>query len=1060
MVRYLIIGFLSLGPLFSLGQKSLIYDDINRSYKKGLELFDHEKYVVAQKQFDRILSSVGKGDGTLAPSSPLALIIMNAEYYRALCAVELYNNDADALLIQFIEKNYESTKVRLAYYQLGRYYFLTKKCKKAIPWLEKVELTDLTQVQITEFKFQSGYCYFFVKDLKNAKRLFAEIKDIKNKYYYPANYYYGYIALMQKNYNDALNSFLKIAPSKMYGRTAPFFICQTYYGKKDYDNLIKYAETYINDPKLKNYNEINFLAGNGYFEKGDYNKAVTHLKIYIDNSHKASREDIYRFAFAQYQIGNYEDAIKKFLGMTKVNDSLSQNVLYNIADCYLKTNDKQNARNAFSTAANMQNDPMITEMSSFYYAKLSFELGFHKLAINAIQKFITKYPKSDRKVAAQELLTDIFLTTRDYKEAIRIIESVKDKSPKIILAYQKVAYYQAVLYFRDRKYTKAISHFELSLKNPVEIELQALSYFWKGEIFFMQKKYKKAAADLSRYKTLTKLTEDIPKGSSLAKANYTLGYCYLKQSNFRNGLGHFLECITLLQEEGKIAHNKVLIDATQRTADAYFMLKNYPKAIEYYDMTIENKYPGSDYAYYQKGILHGLSNEHNAKIAAMAMIKQEFPNSIYNDDAIFEIGNSYLLTDRPREALESFNSILTHYPNSNYVRKCYVNLGLIYFNLNEIENALTYYKEVVQKYPKSHESREAVLGIKALYISIGKAEEYIHFLESVPDVKISASEVDSVTYLAAETIFKKGDCNASIISFSDYLQKFPDGFFALEVHFYRGECYYSVKNYKKGLQDYDYVINEPKYLFTEQSLLKAARINYFINKDYGTAMGHYKKLHEIAAYKENQYEALFGILRSAYYTNQQHDVFTYAPLIESSELATVEDKLELYYYLGMVAMQNNNLDTAMLEFTKIVEAANNERAAESKYNIAIIQFKRGDFESSIASCFSVIKQVPSYYYWVIKSYILLADNYTEKGEIFQAKATLQSIIDNYKDDELLNIAEEKLFKIMEIEREAAKIESDTSLPDSLLDIELLIPGYKNEIEQDTIIKDLNGKSDQ
>jgi hypothetical protein len=53
--------------------------------------------------------------------------------------------------------------------------------------------------------------------------------------------------------------------------------------------------------------------------------------------------------------------------------------------------------------------------------------------------------------------------------------------------------------------------------------------------------------------------------------------------------------------------------------------------------------------------------------------------------------------------------------------------------------------------------------------------------------------------------------------------------------------------------------------------------------------------------------------------------------------------------------------------------------------------------------------MPNYDYWVAKTYILLADNYRALKDNFQAKATLQSIIDNYKaDDDILPTAKQKL----------------------------------------------------
>jgi len=54
-------------------------------------------------------------------------------------------------------------------------------------------------------------------------------------------------------------------------------------------------------------------------------------------------------------------------------------------------------------------------------------------------------------------------------------------------------------------------------------------------------------------------------------------------------------------------------------------------------------------------------------------------------------------------------------------------------------------------------------------------------------------------------------------------------------------------------------------------------------------------------------------------------------------------------------------------------------------------------------------------YFIAKSFILLSDIYFSQGNKFQAKATLESIIDNYSGEDLIIIAKQKREKIIESE---------------------------------------------
>src|SRR5438128_1172887 len=73
-------------------QKTRIYTYEDVDLKNGLDLFEKEKFGTAQYYFDLVIRKT---------SDPNSLVRIDAEYYAALCAVELFNKDAEELLIAF-----------------------------------------------------------------------------------------------------------------------------------------------------------------------------------------------------------------------------------------------------------------------------------------------------------------------------------------------------------------------------------------------------------------------------------------------------------------------------------------------------------------------------------------------------------------------------------------------------------------------------------------------------------------------------------------------------------------------------------------------------------------------------------------------------------------------------------------------------------------------------------------------------------------------------------------------------------------------------------------------
>ena len=90
-------------------------------------------------------------------------------------------------------------------------------------------------------------------------------------------------------------------------------------------------------------------------------------------------------------------------------------------------------------------------------------------------------------------------------------------------------------------------------------------------------------------------------------------------------------------------------DAITRLCDSYFVLKNYAKALDYYNRIIERHSQGEDYALFQRGMIRGLQGDPDAKISTLTDVLNKYPKSDYADDASFEIAYTYFLKNGWRQ---------------------------------------------------------------------------------------------------------------------------------------------------------------------------------------------------------------------------------------------------------------------------------------------------------------------------------------------------------------------------------------------------------------------------
>jgi len=908
-------------------------------------------------------------------------------------------------LQQYVELYPDGANASLAYFHLGDMEYRIKRYREAINAFQKVDPALLEYDDLIDYRFQIAYSFFANKEFDKALRLFKEFKDVEDKYYHQSNYYYAFITYLNEDYDTALKSFQRVDANRLYKNVAPYYITYIYYQQGKYDELLKYAEPKAANSSIKYNREINQLIGQTHFTAGSYEKALPYLDRYVSKSVKVRKEDIYQLAFTQYQVGQYGAAIRNFEELTILDEEIAQVALYSLADCYLKTNQKEKARNAYSAASLMNYDLEIQEISLLNYGKLSYEVGYHNDAIKTFNAFIGQYPQSPMKKEAQTLLSQVFESTNNYKEALKILDGLGELSNQLKTSYQKMAYLRGLELHKANDLKQAFKYFDLANQKPMNSDLVSLGNFWKADILFRSNKYGRARNLFNDYLNNAPVSE-LSANASPGLAKYSLGYTYFKEEDYAQAKKYFQQSAKAFSSNS--AYDKLYGDAMLRIGDCAFMSKDYTSAQKSYQQVYSGNLPGADYATFQKAIITGLNGNDAGKIDEMRLLITQFPKSIYVDDAAFEIGEAYLDSGDYANATKTFEGITTKYSKSVFAKKSLLKLGLISYNLDRNEQAMSYYKQVVNKYPNTIESKEALAAIQNIYIDMGDPGGYIAYIKKGKFINISDAVEDSITYLAAESKYAEGNCGLSIGKFTDYLLKFRNGNFVLPARFYRGECHNQEGNHELALEDYDYVIQQPVNLYTEQALSRGTEIAYNIVKDYKKSYEFFKLLYENGTTMDNLSEGLRGIVKTAYYADKPGEFDRFSKRLLNEDFVTNDDKASVFFFRGKMAFDKKDFTKAQYEFGNLFEFANDERAAEAKYLIARIQYEGKDYAQAKATCFELANTYASYDYWVVNSFLLLSDIYVETDELFQAKATLKSIINNYDGEDLLALANKKL----------------------------------------------------
>ena len=988
-----------------------------------MHFYNQKLYGQALEEFDKVV-----GEPNLFQDTDVPMYILQAELYAGLSALFIEQPDAEKRLLNFIEKNAPSPVATRAQLAIGTYYYDQREYDMAIKYLSKVSNLDLNNEEIIDKKFKLGYCHFVKKDFAQAKSYFQQIKEAKTIYYYPSNYYYGITVFFEKEYDEALSSFQRAEKSKRYSKIVPSYICQIYFAKKQYQELINYGKPLLKDSNIRESNQISQLMGQAYFELGNYKAALPLLVAYMNRTEKVSKEALYQLGYTQYKVKQYEEAIQNFEQLNSLKDKLGQNALYNMADCYLKTGKKTAARQAFEKASRMNFDPNLQEDALINYAKLSYELGFDSEAISALQ--LVKL-ESDYHNEAQNLMSKVFLNTRDYDKALETLRKMPQQTQKIKETHQKVAYFRGLQIFNSSKYSKAIALFDESLKIGINTETKALAYFWKAEALFKKRSYQPSIVEYTNFVTTAGTASRLPDNSSLGVANYGLGYSYLKKDDYANASRYFNECVSIIKPKlssynDKYVTNFVYPDALLRAGDCLLFLRDYGNAKGYYNTVVNKKYANQDYAMYQLSLIHNLQNRPLDQIALLDRIINNYPKSMYADDALYAKGNAYFNSDKKDLANQAYHTLLEKYPNSEMANKALLKLGLIAYSMGRNEEALNYYKGVFRSNPQSEEAKDALAAIKEIYIEDGNPDGYFNFVNTVQGYEVGEFERDSLMFVAAQIKFDNADWAGAVVSYTSYLERFPNGMNSIMAHFHRAEALFDLKRYEEALKDYAYISNLNNPAFAETANHRAANIAYYSTQNFADAVKYYSRLEKVATTEERLFEAQQFGMRSAFYAGDFQALPPIAERFMQNSRATSQDHAEANYFMGKAYLSQKNYSAALAAFNKNIDLSGDDvRSAESRYWRAFITYENRKLDKAMEWCFQNNKEIPNHPYWLVKSFILLADIYAEKDNLFQAKATLQSIVDNYEgDQELLDEAKQKLERVIDAEKNNSKIKRE------------------------------------
>ena len=993
-------------PLLATAQTSEKNTSPQGLYQEGQSLFQQKAYSAAISPLQAFIKQMDADGKPLSATGER----QEAEYMLVCAAYELRVPQSIELLRNFLDEYPDTPHANRIYALIASAYFFEGKYDDALAMFNSARLDLLGSEERDDMTYRLATCYLKTGNVKEAAIWFETLRSTGKKYAADCSYYLSYIRYTQGRYDEALSGFLPLQDCTKYEALVPYYIAEIYLIKKNYDKAEIVAQNYLSAyPGQPHTGEMYRVLGTAEYHFGKYHEAMKSFERYLENNAGTThrRDALYMLGMSCYQCGVYSQ-VPDILGeVTTGNDALSQNAYLHMGLAYLQLADKTKARMAFEQAAASNADLKIKEQAAYNYALCIHETSYSAFgeSVTVFEKFLNEFPNSPYADKVSNYLVEVYMNTRSYDAALKSIERITHPSKAILEAKQKILFQLGTQSFANTRFEQAIGYFNQSTAlGQYNLQTKADALYWLGEAYYRLGRMQEAARHFNDYLTLTRQRDT----EMFALAYYNLAYIAFHQKDYATAERRFRNFVQLEKGENPTA----LADAYNRIGDCNLHVRRFDEAKRYYTKAESLGTPAGDYSFYQLALVAGLQKDYNGKVSLLDRLASKYPHSPYAINALYEKGRSYVQSNNSRQAIAAFRELLNKYPESPVSRKAAAEIGLLYYQNDDYDRAIEAYKHVVTQYPGSEEARLAMRDLKSIYVDANRVDEFATLAAQMPgEIRFEPSEQDSLTYIAAEKVYMKGEAMPAKDSFTRYLQSFPNGSFSLNAHYYLCVIGKEQKDDEAVLEHAGKLLEYPDNPYSEEALLMHGEI-LFNRRQYDQAIADYKKLQAKATTAERRQLGSTGVLRCAALMHEDTETIHAATALLGEAKLSPELRNEALYYRAKAYLNQKADKKAMDDLKSLAKDTRTLYGAEAKYLVAQQLYNAHEYAAAEKEILNFIDQSTPHAYWLARSFVLLSDVYVAMDKKLDARQYLLSLQQNYQaDDDIEGMINERLEKL-------------------------------------------------
>ena len=947
--------------LFESGNYSLYVSYFEEIYnKKSFDIIDHghvSNYIVS------LLNSNFNSKSSL-PSRKLKPLKNKIENYILL--------------------NRKSTRSFLLK-EYGKFQFNQGKFKLSIKFLELLDKKD------SESNYLLGLSLFNDKNYSDAKKYLDLLND--DKYLNDKNYLLGVIAYLNNNFKESLEYFNVIEKEEIKRKFLQYQI-SIYFLNGQYDRATELLKS-IND-EVENADYCYYYIGKSYFELNDYKNT---LEVFSKINKKLDRDDEIHFtkAYSYYMLKDYDIAKIQFKTLTEKRNNYSQVSSFYLGMIFLDQKEINIAKNYFYAAYRNDFNETYTKRSLLNYAKTIYELGDHDLSIAVLEKMKNLYP-SFKNDEVESLLSENYFMTNNYSKIIQYLNTKKNISDDDKIKFQYVTYQKGINEFNRGNFKNSIGYFNLSQRYTLDKNIYLKSVKNKAEAYFIGNNFQLSIDEI--LKILDNLSS-----SNTVELNLLLGYSYFNINDYKNASFYLKKYIDAKSDN----YSSEDIDPLLRLADSYYASKQFLKSIDTYNQLLSLDESNKNYINYQIGLCYYGINNFTKSIEFMDKVIINSEESL-DDDATFRKAQIYFENSEFDKSIENYTKVIEEYRFSSYVPYSYLNRATSYFNLRAYDQAEVDYLYILNNIKDSDLQSQSILGLQK---TVSYTDNFSQLNKLINTYKDNFPDNDNIKIIQFDN-FRNLYFNQKykeLIEYANDINISGENIYnSYETNYFLAESYYKLNQLENAENTYNILIDSINSKYYSRSLNRLANINLKL-KLYDKSLEFYKSLELNSKNNRERVDAYIGSLTNYYFLKKYDSVHYYSSLINNYDKISFNNRNKINLLNAKSFIDKGNSSNAIDMLLTTINLVKDESAVEANYLLAKIFYDQSLETQALETLYSLNENFSNYDYWVGKSYLLIAEIFMSMGESFQAKATLESLLENTEINEIKNNAEELLNKI-------------------------------------------------